>query len=93
MPLHALGIGFFASIVIGMATRVALGHSGRPIGEDRWAWPLFLALQGVIVLRLAAEFVGELSVAAALGWLIVFGLWARVHFPMYFQPRPDGQPG
>lgn len=93
MPLHALGIGFFASILIGMATRVTLGHSGRPIGADRWAWPLFLALQVVVVLRLAGEFVGELSVAAALGWLVVFGLWARVHFPMYFQPRPDGQPG
>lgn len=93
MPLHAMGIGFFASILIGMATRVTLGHSGRLIGDDRWAWRLFLALQGVVVLRLAGEFAGELSVAAALGWLMVFGLWARVHFPMYFQPRPDGQPG
>lgn len=93
MPLHALGIGFFASILIGMATRVTLGHSGRPIGEDRWAWRLFLALQAVVALRLAGEFVGQLSVIAALGWLLVFGLWTRVHFPMYFQARPDGQPG
>lgn len=93
MPLHALGIGFFGSILVGMATRVTRGHSGRPIGEDRWAWPLFLALQAVVGLRLVGEFVGPMSFFAALGWLAVFGLWARVHLPMYFQARPDGQPG
>lgn len=93
LPLHALGIGFFASILVGMATRVTLGHSGRPIGEDRWAWRLFRGLQIVVLLRLAGEFIGPLSLAAALGWLMVFGLWARVHFPMYLRPRPDGQPG
>jgi uncharacterized protein involved in response to NO len=93
LPLHALGIGFFASILVGMSTRVTLGHSGRPIGEDRWAWPLFRALQAVVVLRLAGEFAGTLNVFAALGWLVVFGLWASRYFPMYFRPRPDGQPG
>jgi uncharacterized protein involved in response to NO len=34
-----------------------------------------------------------LNVFAALGWLVVFGLWASRYFPMYFRPRPDGQPG
>ncbi|MBS1189380.1 MAG: uncharacterized protein H6R10_1172 [Rhodocyclaceae bacterium] len=93
LPLHALGVGFFASILIGMSTRVTLGHSGRPIGEDRWAWRLFLALQGVVALRLAGEFAGALNFFAALAWLAVFGLWASRYFPMYLQPRPDGQPG
>lgn len=93
LPLHALGAGFFASVLIGMATRVTLGHSGRPIGEDRWAWRLFPLLQGVVVLRLAGEFAGPLNLAAALAWLAVFGIWAGVHFPMYLRPRPDGQAG
>lgn len=93
LPLHSLGIGFFASIMVGMSTRVTLGHSGRPIGEDRWAWKLFRALQVVVALRLAGEFAGTLNFFAALGWLAVFGLWASHYFPMYLRPRPDGQPG
>lgn len=93
IPLHALGLGFFASILIAMATRVTRGHSGRPVGEDRWAWRLFLALQPVILLRLAGEYLPALNLAAALGWLLIFGLWTWVYLPMYLQPRPDGQPG
>lgn len=93
LPLHALSLGFFTSILVGMSTRVTLGHSGRPIGEDRWAWPLFRLLQLVVVLRLAGEFAGILNVFAAVGWLAVFGPWASRYFPMYIRPRPDGQPG
>ena len=93
LPLHAVGAGFFASVLIGMATRVTLGHSGRPIGDDRWAWPLFWIFQGVVALRLAGEFFPAASIAAAMGWLAVFGLWSVKHLPMYFRPRPDGQPG
>ncbi len=93
VPLHAIGAGFFASILLGMATRVTLGHSGRPIAGDRWAWRLFLLHQGVVVLRLAGEFISPLSLVAALGWLAVFGGWAAVHLPMVVKPRPDGQRG
>lgn len=93
LPLHAIGAGFFGSILIGMATRVTLGHSGRPIASDRWAWRLFLVYQGVVVLRLAGEFSPLCNLAAAVGWLAVFGGWAAVHLPMYLKPRPDGQPG
>src|SRR5690606_15735205 len=30
-PLHALGIGFFGSMLVAMVTRVTQGHSGRPL--------------------------------------------------------------
>lgn len=93
LPLHALGGGFFGSILIGMATRVTLGHSGRPIAGDRWGWRLFLAYQGVVALRLAGEVWPACNLAAAVGWLLVFGAWAAVHFPMYLRQRPDGQAG
>lgn len=97
-PLHALSIGYFASMLLGMATRVTLGHSGRTVTTDRWTWGLFWVFQGVVVLRLVGEFVvwqgpANLVWLASLGWLLVFGLWCRIHLPFYVKPRPDGQPG
>lgn len=97
-PLHALTVGYFGSILIGMATRVTLGHSGRLISSDVWAWRLFWAFQGVIVLRLAGEWHTAPGLfnpvwLSALGWLTVFGIWNRVHLMMFVKPRPDGRPG
>jgi len=98
-PLHALGVGYFASMVLGMVTRVTLGHSGRAIQMgDETTWPLFGLFQAVPLLRLAGEFLMlpgllNLSWLAAIGWLLVFALWVRRHGAMYWRPRPDGQPG
>lgn len=97
-PLHALGIGYFASMLLGMATRVTLGHSGRTPASDRLTWALFWALQCVVLLRLAGDFLAWNGAAnlfwlAALGWLAVFGAWCRMHLPIYLKPRPDGAPG
>jgi uncharacterized protein involved in response to NO len=97
-PLHALTLGFFASAVVGMVTRVTLGHSGRPLNADNATWLIFWGMQGVTVLRIAAEFVllpgaASLSFLAALGWLAVFGAWYAKFAPAYLKPRPDGRPG
>lgn len=97
-PLHALGIGYCASMLLGMATRVTLGHSGQVPAADRWVWGLFWALQGVAALRLAGDFLpfggaGNLFWLAALGWLAAFGTWCRLHLPIYLKPRPDGVAG
>jgi uncharacterized protein involved in response to NO len=97
-PLHALTVGYFGSILIGMATRVTLGHSGRLISSDVWAWRLFWMHQGVVVLRLLGEWFSEPGLTniiwlSALGWLVVFGMWGRVHLMMFLKPRPDGRPG
>ncbi len=97
-PLHALTVGYFASMLIGMATRVTLGHSGRALGTDHLTWWLFWLLQGVVILRLAGEFFvwsgpGNLPWLSSLGWLLVFAVWCRLHLPFYWKVRPDGLPG
>ncbi len=92
-PLHALTLGFFASAVIGMVTRVTLGHSGRPLGADNAVWAAFWGMQAVAALRVAGEFFAQLSLLAALVWLAAFGLWYAKFAPVYVRPRPDGNPG
>jgi uncharacterized protein involved in response to NO len=97
-PLHALGLGFFGSILFGMVSRVTLGHSGQALQADRYTWGLFIAMQAVVVTRLLADLAPSawsngLMLVAVLGWLGVFGAWARRYLPTYWRPRSDGKPG
>jgi uncharacterized protein involved in response to NO len=99
-PLHALALGYYASMTLAMVTRVTLGHSGRPLVADRVVWGLFLVFQLVVLLRVAAELPGvgflarsHLFLCAAGLWLACFSLWARRFAVMYWLPRSDGKPG
>ncbi|THF65829.1 NnrS family protein [Pseudothauera nasutitermitis] len=97
-PLHALGIGFFGSILLAMVSRVTLGHSGRALEADQLTWALFLCLQAVVGTRILADLLpgawsSWLMLAAVAGWLAVFVAWAARYLPIYLKPRADGRPG
>jgi uncharacterized protein involved in response to NO len=97
-PLHALGIGLFSAMLIGMASRVSLGHSGRALRADAPTWWLFWSIQGVALLRMAADIFPEsgfdlLVSLAGLLWLVVFAAWAWKYAPMTWRPRIDGKSG
>lgn len=99
-PLHALAIGYFASMVLGMATRVTLGHAGQPLLLDRFTWLLFIGFQGSALVRVLADIVPatahlapSLYLLAGLIWLACFTPWAVRYAPNYWRPRVDGKPG
>ena len=96
-PLHALGIGFVAGTLVAMATRVTLGHSGRALAVKAPTWFLFLALNAVAVLRVAAELTPAgfqaLNLLAAAGWLACLVPWSARYAPFFVRPRADGRPG
>jgi len=99
-PLHALTIGFVTAMLIAMASRVSLGHSGRQLIADNITWLIFLGLQATAVLRIMAEInplnslLGlSLNVIAALLWLLVLGSWVLRYGPIYLSSRIDGRPG
>ena len=91
-PLHALLIGYFASMLVAMATRVTLGHSGQPLVADREAWGIFIAVQAAAVLRLCSEVpfwqvqMPELLAVSSMLWIGTFGLWAIKFLPRYWTP-------
>lgn len=96
-PLHALTIGCYATLVIGMGTRVTLGHSGLPFVIDTPVKLMFIGMQGVALTRIAADMLpvdsGTFYLIAVLGWLACFIPWAWRYLPAYWRPRADGQPG
>jgi uncharacterized protein involved in response to NO len=96
-PLHALTIGHLGATLVAMITRVAAGHSGRPVAADAIVWRLYLALQAAAVLRVAAAVwvglpAGLMPVAAAL-WAVACGGWAWRYGSWFGRPRADGRPG
>lgn len=89
-PLHALMVGYFAAMLVAMATRVTLGHSGRPLIADNSAWVIFLCVQTAALLRVLADFPGINTYAAhfylcsALLWLAAFAGWLFKFTPIYW---------
>jgi len=96
-PLHALGIGFFTGMVVAMASRVTLGHSGHSLVADRLTWAALGGINVAAVLRVAAEWMPqatvEFNVLAALAWLAALVPWVWDYAPMLLRPRVDGRPG
>ncbi len=95
-PLHALAIGFFAGMVVAMASRVMLGHSGRALAADTITWLALLGINVTAILRIAGELpaVGAtFNLLAALAWLAAFLPWVWRYLPITLLPRADRQPG
>ena len=99
-PIHALTIGFVASMLVAMASRVTLGHSGRPLHANRLTISLFIGLQLTAVVRILADIPAlseiyglHLYIISALAWLVCLGTWFIIYAPMYLSRRADGRPG
>lgn len=96
-PLHALGIGFFTGMIVAMASRVMLGHSGRTLAADTLTWATLAGVNLAALLRIAGEWwptAGAwLNLFAGLVWLASLLPWALHYLPMTTGPRADGRPG
>ena len=98
-PIHALGIGFFAGMLVAMVTRVTMGHSGRPLQMDRITLGCFLVVQLAAISRVASEIVAapaavkHLLLCSMALWLLAFVVWTARNAPIYLAPRIDGKPG
>ncbi|MCJ7452801.1 MAG: NnrS family protein [Steroidobacteraceae bacterium] len=98
-PIHALGIGFFGSMLVAMVTRVTMGHSGRGLAMNRATLACFVGVQAAAVLRVSSEIVAapdavrDLLLGSMFAWIAAFGTWAAIYFEIYLSPRSDGKPG
>ncbi len=96
-PLHALTLGFFATMLLGFVTRVSLGHSGQPLVAGRLAWTLYWLVHGIALTRVVADIVPgwqqPMYLLSALGALLAFLVWGTRFVPIYLKPRADGKDG
>ncbi|MCF7821748.1 MAG: NnrS family protein [Mariprofundaceae bacterium] len=92
--LHALVVGGFGTLILGMTTRVTLGHAGLPVMTDTYTNILFFGFHVVPATRVISGLLSDTVEVAQTGihvsgmiWVIFFGLWAWRYFPLYFQPH------
>ncbi len=96
--VHALTIGATAGLIIGMITRTALGHTGRPITATRIETAAYVLVQLAAVARVTTLLAGPGASlagihAAATCWTLAFVLYLWRYTPFLVRPRIDGQPG
>ena len=95
---HALTTGAIGGMIIGMMTRTARGHSGRPLRADRFEVAAYLLVQVAAMVRvfgglaLPAAYMQSVYLAAAC-WSAAFAIYAVRYWPILTRPRADGKPG
>ena len=91
--VHIIGMGGFAVLIIGMVTRTALGHTGRPLALDNTMLASYWFMVAAVALRLAAlvpsALTGPLLHAAAATWIAALGLYLYRYIPILVRPRAD----
>ena len=94
--LHALGVGAIGILILGVMTRVSLGHTGRPLKLPRGAVLIYFAIVlsalGRLWAALGGDYRGGLMVAAV-AWAVAFALFTVLYWPVLSRPRVDGRPG
>ncbi|MFT3801567.1 MAG: NnrS family protein [Burkholderiaceae bacterium] len=94
-PAHVIGVAGFSVLIIGMITRTALGHLGRPLRTDRLIVSCYMLVIVAALARLAALVPGPWTLAAlhasAACWVLAFALYLWRFVPMMIRPRIDAQ--
>ena len=96
--LHALTVGTLATMILGVMTRAALGHTGRPLELDpRMVVGYFLLLFAGLVRVFGFGVLGlpypTVILIAAFLWTAAFALFLWVYAPILWRERADGKPG
>lgn len=98
LATHALTVGVIGSFTIGMMTRTAKGHTGRPLvatPAEIVAFVLIEAAAGIRVfggLAVPSQYATVVAVSA-LCFASAFALYAVLYWPILTRPRVDGKPG
>ncbi len=98
VAIHAFGAGAMGGLIIGMVTRTALGHTGRPLATGRAEATAYVLVHLAALLRVLAGLAPGLGyqpmiVASGALWSAAFLVYFATYLPRLAQPRIDGKPG
>lgn len=88
--IHALTVGGVGTMIIAVAARVSLGHTGRPLASTKLVSMALLLVTAAAVLRTIApisDHYSEFLLMSGLCWMLAFMLFLVEFFPKYIKPR------
>ena len=91
LPVHLVAMAGFSLLIIGMLTRTALGHTGRPLTATPAIRGIYIAAGLSAVARIAAAFDlarEAMLYVSATAWVIAFAGFVIVYAPLLLRPRP-----
>jgi uncharacterized protein involved in response to NO len=95
---HALTVGAIGGLTVGMMTRTARGHTGRPLEAGKLEIACYALVQCAAIVRVFMPlivppwYLGAVVASGAL-WAAAFTLLVVKFGPMLLKPRFDGQSG
>jgi len=94
LAVHVIAMAGFSVLILGMVTRTALGHLGRPLATDRMMRTSYWLMLSAVALRLVAispnfptTFTNALLHLAAAAWISALALYLWQFVPMLIRPR------
>jgi uncharacterized protein involved in response to NO len=93
LAVHVIAMAGFSVLILGMVTRTALGHLGRPLATDRMMRTSYWLMLAAVVLRLTAIASSSTLVSIALldlaaaAWIGALTLYLWQFVPMLIRPR------
>ena len=98
VALHALTVGAVGLMTLGVMSRVALGHTGRPLVVHRLVTVAYLLMAAAALVRVVVPWVeaGAITVVVDVSgtlWSAAYVLFLVIYAPMLTRARADGKPG
>jgi len=96
--VHALAVGATGGLIIGMITRTARGHTGRPLMASKaevlaYALVMTAAVLRVLLPLVAPSLYVHALVGAAVAWSAAFAIYLWRFTPWLMSTRLDGKDG
>ncbi len=96
--LHALTTGAIGTMTIGIMSRVALAHTGRPLVVAPLTVWAYLAVTAAALVRVLVpitqpDLIGPAMTVAGALWILAFCLFMISYASMLIRPRVDGRQG
>ncbi len=96
--MHALNSGAFATMILAVTTRAALGHTGRALEAPRVIAVAYLLVSVAAATRVwgpvaLPAYLWETTYVAGGLWVTGFALYVAVYCPILLGARVDGKPG
>lgn len=96
--MHGLTIGAIGTLTLGVMSRAALGHTGRALIASRTLAMAYVTVSLAALTRLFGptilpDWYNEVMIASGALWVVAFGVFTTLFWPVLTRPRVDGQAG